>query len=551
MTRTAPSTLRTFPILRALLATGLLCFAACQGEISATGDEIDLPVLPDDGVEDPENGELLPGESMVRRLNRREYFYIVSDVLGVDAPTSLTLPADGVNGRNFDTDGSELRMDERSFETYFFAAESVVELLSDDNAPMPACRSLEGAALQDCLAENVEPFLVSVFRQPVSAETVAQVRMLAETDTTYLAATRSVVLSALTSPYFLFHPKTEPEERVMRGADSYEIADRLASLLWSSSPDAELLELAATGALRDPEVRAAQLERMLADEKSERFMHSFADQWLGKRSFIEDAPAEQRPLFADMREETRRFVAMVFGDDLPLATLMSSTESILSERLAAHYEVDFPEGEGEWRRVTMPAHRRGVMTHAGVLTARSPSEITNPFIRGAWAAEAFTCFEPPAAPPDVEPIGDPREGETVRDRVEEHRSNPVCRGCHQHFDHFGLAFEEFDSLGRFREVYDSGLSVRPEGQLPTGETYEDTAGLADALAGRQEFDHCLSEMLATYALGRVVHGDAARAFVGSVDEAAAGERIRLSDVLNTLIMSDEFLGHTHGAGAGR
>lgn len=537
------------PLIGSLVSSLLLC--ACQGNISGTGEEdslAELPGLPEGTQPEP---ALDAAESILRRLNRREYFYVVSDVLGIEAPASLELPADGVNGRNFDTDGSALRMDERSFTVYFSAAETIASLLTEETAPVQACRGLENAALQSCLGDNVEAFLFRVFRQPVSAETLAQVLMLAETDTDYLSAARSVVLSALTSPYFLFHPKTEAEEREVSGADSYEIADRLASLLWSSSPDDALLELAEADALQDPAVLQEQLERMLGDEKSRRFMHSFADQWLGTRGFVDDAEPEQQALFADMREETRRFVAMVFEENRPLSTLMSSTESVLNERLAAHYEVEFPEGDSEWRLVTMPEYRRGIMTHAGVLAARSPSEVTNPFIRGAWAAEALTCFEPPATPPDVEPLGDPRVGETVRDRVEEHRSNATCRGCHQHFDHIGLALEEFDSLGRFRSEYDDGLRIRPEGRLASGETYEDTAGLADALAARSEFDHCVSEMLAAYGLGRVVERASAEAFVHDVEEAAAGERIRLSHVLSTLITSNEFLGTNHEAGVER
>lgn len=299
---------------------------------------------------------------------------------------------------------------------------------------------------------------------------------------------------------------------------------------------------AAAGDLRDETILRAQASRLIGDERSEHFLREFLAQWLGLDRFVAEAPEESRALFADMREETLRLGVHLLASGEPVARLVDSDVTFVSARLAAHYGIEFPSGEGEFRLVTLPPERRGLMTHGSVLASLSPDAETNPFHRGYALASRFTCIDPPPAPPDVGALGSPAPGGTIRDVVEEHRSNPTCAGCHRLFDHIGLAVEEFDWVGLHRTEYPGGEAVDPTGQLRDGTAFNSTAELATLLGARDEFSHCFSGRVVGYALGQVLGDARHQNMLRRIQEEAAGEDIRLADIVAAVITSTEFRG---------
>ena len=464
------------------------------------------------------------------------------DLFDVDA-TALLLPDDTRNARSFDTDGSALRLTITDADRYFEAADTIARFVVENgDAPLPMCEGLVQNALDACVEEYLPAFLTRAFRQPVDVNTVAQVRMLTASDESYEAVVQSVVLSTLISPYFLFHYKTPAAERD-NGVDAYELAGNLSYFLWSSMPDAELLDLAASGALRDPSVLEAQAERLLADPKSERFFGEFILQWLALNDFYRNAadPADAE-LFADMEEETRRFAVRILSANEPLVRLMDSRETVLNERLAAHYDVEWPAGDDEWRVVTMPPERTGILAQGSMMAARSLAGASNPFIRGAWTAENILCVETPPPPPEAGALTENMdEPQTVRELIESHQENPECGACHRRFDYFGLALEQYDEYGRYREVYDIGEPVDASGELPDGRTFDGLAGLARHLADESTFTDCMGELLATYALGRNIHAEHAESVLHGVE---LGPEVRMTDIILAIITHEEFTGVT-------
>lgn len=507
---------------------------ACQGTIMDQPEDLGVGEGPGAVPFRP----VAPETPVVRRLNAREYRHTMRDLFDIDT-TALQLPNDQGTGGTFDTDGSSLGLALGDFELYYEASDAIARfILGNGHAPVPMCEETEGEALHACVAENLAGFLERAFRQPADSNVIAQTLMLTESDTTYEEVTRSIVLSTLISPYFIFHYKTPAVERA-NGVGVYEMADRLSYFLWSSMPDDELRGLAEDGTLNDPAVLAQQAQRLLTDPRSERFFSEFMTQWLGISEFYRAGDEEDRSLFADMEEETRRFALRILRADEPLARLMDSPESVLNERLAEHYEVEWPAGDEEWRLVTMPPERRGLLAQGSLLAARSLAGDSNPFLRGAWTAETILCVEtppPPPVPPLDENMG---QVETVRELVERHRADPECGSCHRRFDYLGLALEEFDNYGRYRDVYDFGLPVDASGVLPDGRRFDNLAGLAEHLGEESSFTSCVAELLSTYALGRNIHGAHAEGIFHSLDLDA---NARLSDVVLSIISHEEFTG---------
>lgn len=527
-----------------VFAALVVFIGGCTGSIMPSGEDDpgppDLPVCEDESC--------LPAQAPVvlRRLNRREYWHSVSDLFGDaarSAEASTRLPPDGRNLLGFDNEGSVLNLAEGDFDAYYETAISVASALeAAGELPFATCQGSVGSELHACIRAALPAFLQRAMRREVSANTLAQTAMLAEEENAYPGAVRNVVLATLISPYFVFHYETPDAERSEGIIDSYEVADRLSYFLWSTTPDETLLSLASGGELRDEGVLRAQAARLLSDDRSERFIREFLAQWLGLDRFVAEAPEESRALFADMREETLRLGVHLLTSGEPIARLVDSDVTLVSARLAEHYGIDFPSGDEDFRLVTLPPERRGLMTHGSILASLSPDVETNPFHRGYAIASRFTCIDPPPAPPDVGALGSPQPGGTIRDVVEEHRANPTCAGCHRLFDHIGLAVEEFDWMGLHRTEYPGGEPVDPTGQLGDGVSFESTAELATLLGARQEFSDCFARRVVGYAMGGVLEDQRLENMLRRVREEAADEDLRLVDIVTAVITSPEFKG---------
>jgi hypothetical protein len=330
---------------------------------------------------------------------------------------------------------------------------------------------------------------------------------------------QQAVARILVAPRFMYRIEDEPAN--VRDGASYRIDDaalasRLSFFLWSSIPDDELLNLASSGKLKDPVVLQQQVRRMLKDPKAEALTKNFAGQWLYLRELSGVTP-ETKEFDDNLRQAFRRETEMLFDsivrEDKSIVTLLDADYTFVNERLARHYGI--PEIRGDYfRKITLPADspRRGLLGQGSFLTISSIASRTSPVIRGKWVLQNLLGAPPPEPPPNVEVNldADPKakKPNSLRDRLELHRTNAVCASCHKIMDPVGFSLENFDLIGKWRTV-DNGVPINSSGVLVDGTPVNSVADLRKAVLSRSSvFVTVTAERLMTYALGRaVVHTD--------------------------------------------
>ena len=320
----------------------------------------------------------------------------------------------------------------------------------------------------------------------------------------------------LAAPDFVFHIEPEPVDLTpgtpYRIGD-LELASRLASFLWSSIPDDELLDVAIDGSLRDPDVLREQVNRMLADSRTIALVENFFEQWLALRGLRTAMPDEEtyREFDESLRNaferETTLFLESQVREDRGVLELLSADYTYVNERLARHYGLPNVYGS-RFRRVKVSdnSQRGGLLGHGSVLLTTSMPTRTSPVLRGKWLLTSILGTPPPPPPPDVPALSQRREdGEvaSVRELLEVHRQNPICASCHAQIDPLGFALENFDAIGAWRTTSESGNPLDASGTLLDGREFTGLAGLrAVLLSDPEQFVRPLTEKLLAYALGR-------------------------------------------------
>lgn len=364
----------------------------------------------------------------------------------------------------------------------------------------------------------------------------------------------------LIDPRFLFRFEAEPEgvaPGVPYAISDLELASRLSFFLWSSIPDAQLMDLAVRKQLHRPEVLEAQVRRMLADRKAYALVENFAGQWLHLRELATVTP-EVEGFDENLREafiqETRALVDWIRTQDRPITELLTADYSFLNERLAKHYGIPNVRGS-HLRKVKLPAasHRRGVLGHGSVLTITSTASRTSPVIRGSWILENLLSAPVPSPPPGVETNldGDGTQVITssVRERLEAHRRDPNCASCHNVIDPVGFALENFNAIGAWRER-DGDSAIDPSGVLADGTKIVGPEELTAALMSQPElFTTGVIEKLMTYALGRAVEYHDMPAVRAIVRQAQRKDH-RFSELVLGVVQSVPFRYRTRSAPQG-
>ena len=369
----------------------------------------------------------------------------------------------------------------------------------------------------------------------------------------------------LASPKFVFHLETEPQG-IAPGSiykiSDLELASRLSFFLWSSIPDDELLQTAAKGSLHTPAVLEQQVRRMLADPKAESLATNFAAQWLYLRNLKNMQPnSEEFPDFDDnlrqaFENESLLFFQSIVKEDRNVLDLMTADYTFLNERLARHYRVPNIYGS-QFRRVTLTDDaRRGLMGKGAVLMVTSHVDRTSPVVRGKWILENLLGAPPPAPPANVPPLNEnpQREGKvlSMRERMEEHRANPVCANCHKLMDPIGLSLENFDAIGAWRvrdgsNVSSLGTPIDASGVLLDGTKVDGVVALRKALVRQPDvFVGTLTEKLLIYALGRGTNYYDMPALRSIVRESAK-QNYRFSSLILGIVRSTPFQQRTKSA----
>lgn len=368
-----------------------------------------------------------------------------------------------------------------------------------------------------CATRILARLLRRACRQPADPQDLAQLMSLfreARSEGGFEAGIELALSSILINPDFLFRIERDPDS-VAAGAayriSDLELASRLSFFLWSSIPDDELLELAEKDQLSDPKVLEQQTRRMLADRRSQSLVTNFAAQWLYLRNLDSTTPdGRLYPDFDDnlrqaFRRETELLFEHIMREDLSVLDLLSADYTYLNERLAKHYGIPHVYGS-RFRRIQLDKNskRGGLLRHGSILTVTSYATRTSPVIRGKWILENILGTPPPPPPPNVPALSDNTVSAKlpVRERLEQHRADPACASCHKVIDPAGFALENFDAVGRWRDLED-GRPVDAAGGLPDGSEFTGVDGLEQGLLDRPDmFVGTMAEKLLTYAIGR-------------------------------------------------
>lgn len=365
------------------------------------------------------------------------------------------------------------------------------------------------------------------------------------------AGIEAALAAVLVNPNFLFRIEQDPaglDPQTAYRLSDLELASRLSFFLWSSIPDDELLTLAQQERLSEPEVLRKQTLRMLRDPRAEALVTNFAAQWLYLRN-LETITPDLR-LFPDFdhnlrqafRRETELLFDSVVREDRSVLDLISCGESFLNERLARHYGIPHVYGS-HFRRVELSpeTHRGGLLRHGSILMVTSYATRTSPTIRGSWVLENIFGTPPPPPPPNVPSLQEKKTFAelTVRERLAAHRANPACASCHDLIDPVGFALENFDAVGRWREL-EAGEPIDASGTLPDGSVIDGIEGLEEGILRRPEmFVGTLVEKLLTYALGRGIEHHDGPAVRRIVNEAQRDD-YRFSRLVTEIVSSPPF-----------
>ncbi len=356
--------------------------------------------------------------------------------------------------------------------------------------------------------------------------------------------------AVLVSPQFLFRIEADPipQEGGIHTLTEYELATRLSYFLWSSMPDDELFSLATQGKLRAN--LSTQVRRMLQDPKAQGLVDNFTGQWLQLRLLDTVSPLPDKfPAFDEslrnaMIGETKHFFQAVVQEDRSVVDFISANYTFVNERLAKHYGIPGITGE-DFRRITIPAGqpRGGILTQASILTLTSYANRTSPVLRGKWVLENLFNAAPPPPPPGVKLLSEDAKAQlagTMRQRMEQHRTDPTCAGCHARMDVIGFALENFDGIGAWRDKDLSGDKIDASGKLPDGHTFVGADGLRQLLVSQKdEFIRALTDRMMTYALGRGLERTDRR-FVRDIATDVVHHDYKFSELATMIVLSDPF-----------
>jgi hypothetical protein len=421
-------------------------------------------------------------------------------------------------------------------------------------------RGAKASGEEACARTIVSTLARRAFRRPVTNGDLTRLLTFyraGRAKGSFEAGIQMALRRILASPSFVFRVESDPAGSApgtIHRVSDVELASRLSFFLWSSIPDDALLEEAIAGRLRTPAALERQVRRMLADPKSKALVQNFAGQWLHVRNLRNIAPNhDEFPDFDDtlreaFRRETELFFESIMREDRHVLDLLTADHTFVNERLARHYGIPDVYGS-HFRRVTVEQDaRRGLLGKGSLLLVTSHADRTAPVLRGKWILENVLGTPPPPPPAVVPPLEASTESQprSLRARMEAHRANPSCAGCHKIMDPLGFALENFDAVGSWR-THEAGLPIDASGQLADGTSVDGVVSLREALVKRSDvFFGTMAEKLLTYALGRgLQHYD--MPVVRGIVRGAARQDHRFSAYILEIVASAPFQMRTTAA----
>jgi hypothetical protein len=493
-----------------------------------TTDDPGVPVGPDVAAPPPvvEPETCTPAARFVplHRLNKREFNAAVIELFGVRGDFSAGLPSDA-EVRRFDNNAAAQQINGALVEGYLRASEEVLVAVRADADARD--RVFACATEQDdrCAAEIVGRAARLAFRRDVTESEMdgllAPYREAQRQGEPFEPATAASLRALLVSPDFLF--RTYGAEASVDAVDEValsgiEYATRLAGFIWGSVPDQSLLDRAQAGwfderGQPDTQARIRQVvQEMLADPRSEALVDALFAKVFHLDMMLQSQREPDRAVFPewndDLRDamltETRTFIRRMIEEDRSPMEILNADYTFANRALAETVYGVSNSGLGEnFERMTLPAQRRGLLTQPTILTMTSNPDHTSIVNRGLWVMENILCLPTPSdAPPDAPTETPDIEGASIRERLEAHRSDPNCAVCHDTMDPLGFGLENFDAIGRYRELDDDGFPVDARGQLPGGNPFSGAVELVEMIRDSGAFERCLGQNMLEFATGR-------------------------------------------------
>lgn len=491
-----------------------------------------------------------PGQFVIRRLTKKEYGNTLHDLFGVDPDIVADLPEE-VAGAGFLNNLSPLQS-----EQYIGIANDVLSQ-SDVKKRFFGDAPAKGADLRGEAKKVAELLARKAFRRPPSEEEIEVLLKVFDlaraNELGYTESLQLMTKAVLVSPQFLFitpAKEVESDQKIVP-LDDYQLASRLSYMLWSTMPDTELFELAESGKLQEPANLKAQVKRMIADPRSRALFDGFGAQWLGlgdletKTFDLEKFPQMTGAMRSAMVDEARLFFENLLRENKSVVRLVDSDYTFLNDTLAGIYGMEESVKGPEMRKVQLTnANRGGILGMPGVLATTSFPNRTSPVKRGVWVLEQVLGEHippPPANTPTLEAQDEKDVGNlTLRERTELHLSNATCANCHKVLDPIGFGLENFDAIGRWREMDDTGGAIDATGELPSGESFT-TPGELKAIVAERKSDLArnFTEKLLAYALCRQLEGYD-EIVVDHLMDSIAKDDYRMQTIVSEIVTSYPF-----------
>ena len=497
-----------------------------------------------------------PGTKPMHRLNDSEYNNSVQDALGV-----AQAPADWSKGQGelygFDNIAELLGMDTKTYTSFFNAAGKVADEVMNTaglKAAFITCNAADAACQQTVISQAA----LKLFRRPaVPAELTTYGKVF--TAATGLGETpenalKHVLRSMLSSAEFLYRIELDPTPNSLtpHELDAFELASRLSYFMWSSGPDKALLDAAASGKLLEDGELGTQADRLLTDAKSQRLVMNFGGQWLSIRALGGHAvdmgvfPNWTPAITAAETEEAYRFFNEFARGSQPWSQFLKADFNFVNADLAKLYGMTAPAGTGLQPVQVKDDHRFGFLGLGAFLTVSSYQHRTAPTLRARRILDQIMCAPPPPPPAGlmIPPLdGDSGTAEVaadnIRSRLEMHRKNPICAGCHATFDAVGMALENFDAIGQYRATYPNNAPVDASGKIADGPVFVGLEGLTDILTNDSRFMACVADKLFIYSLGRGIEATD-RPYINNVTNAWKSSTAVLPALMKDLVLADTF-----------
>lgn len=479
---------------------------------------------PQPPAEDADRGPapaVAPPPPTLRRLTEAQYGNTVRALLGDDVVLPTALEPDAEAEGLLSVGAATTSVSSLGVERYEDAALLLAGQVADEPTRFAAVVGCEPAAADDaaCAESFVRTFGRKAWRRPLTdtevQRLVSVVTLTGGESDSFAEGVRYGAAALLQSPHFLYrreHGQPDPDDATVRLLDDWELATRLAYLLWAEPPDDTLLDAAERGELSTDEGLRAQAERMLADDRARQGVRALFTELfeLYELDDVDKDPTVFTHASAELgpaaREETLRVIeSIVFDDRRDFRDILTTQDTFVDPRLAALYRVPAPAPEGFGPVTLDPADgRRGLLGQASVLMLNATATRTSATLRGVFVRKTLLCHVVPPPPAGVDtsiPEAD-ASSPTLRERIATHLEDPTCANCHTLMDPIGLGLERLDGLGRWRDT-ENGASIDASGELD-GETFSDAWDLAGVISRHDALGPCFTRHLYRYALGHAV-----------------------------------------------